>query len=525
MTSIERHGTAIAMTAFGLLALFGIFARPLLPVDETRYLAVALDMRQHGDWLVPHLNGGIYADKPPLLFWLINLAWTAFGVSETAARLVGPAFGIGAIAATAGLARRLWPADTGAPGRAALALAGFAVFSAYAGLTMFDAVLTLAVVLGMLALVEAQHRPRAWIGLGAALAFGALAKGPVILLHLLPAALATPLWAGEPWRAALLRTLKAVALGLALVGLWLGPAIHAGGPEYRHAVLWTQSAGRVASSFAHGKPWWFFLALLPLILWPWGWSAGLWRRAARVGPGDRGVRLCLVWALGTLALFSLVSGKQAHYLLPALPAVALISARALPGPPVAAPAAALLPLALAGALLALALGFGPADVAAEAHPAWAIALAAALLCGIAAAALALRGPALAALGPALVLTLDLLFLLGAPGRLYDAGPIARLIAPHDGAVAVLWNRYQAEFSFAARLRQPVTELATPDEARDWLAATPNGIVVARLDRPHPDGDPAARIDFDAHSFGLWTATPPPPVPVTRRSPARRRWRS
>ena len=36
-------------------------------------------MRLHGDFLVPHLNGAPYSDKPPLLFWLI----TSLGTSES----------------------------------------------------------------------------------------------------------------------------------------------------------------------------------------------------------------------------------------------------------------------------------------------------------------------------------------------------------------------------------------------------------------------------------------------------------
>ena len=53
----------------------GLALRPPLPVDETRYLAVAWEMWRDGNFLVPHLNGEAYSHKPPLLFWLINLGW------------------------------------------------------------------------------------------------------------------------------------------------------------------------------------------------------------------------------------------------------------------------------------------------------------------------------------------------------------------------------------------------------------------------------------------------------------------
>ena len=333
----ERHGTALAIAGFLIVAVAGILARPLLPVDETRYLAVAWEMRGGGHWLVPHLNGEIYSHKPPLLFWLINLVWTVTGVSEFSARLVGPAFGAASIAATAALARRLWPDHPGAGGRAALVLAGTLPFTLYAGLTMFDSMLTLATVLGMAVL--ARPGPRAWAWLGGALAFGAYAKGPVILIHLVPAALLAPLWTGERRGAAALRLVKALAPGLLLVAVWLVPALVTGGEDYARATLWTQSAGRVAASFAHERAVWFFLPLLPVLLWPWLWSAGLWRGLARASlRGDRGLRLCAAWGGATLLLFSLISGKQVHYLIPALPAAALATARVLP-PGARAPAA------------------------------------------------------------------------------------------------------------------------------------------------------------------------------------------
>ncbi len=501
MSTVERHGTAIAVAAFLIVAVAGILARPLLPVDETRYLAVAWEMREGGHWLVPRMNGAIYAHKPPLLFWLINLVWTFTGVSETAARLVGPAFGAASIVATAALARRLWPDDARVAGRAALVLAGLLPFTLYAGLTMFDTMLTLATLLGMTVL--ARPGPRAWAWLGAALAFGAFAKGPVILIHLLPAALLAPLWTGERWSAAALRLLQAIGLGLVLVAVWLVPAIVLGGDEYAHAVLWTQSAGRMASSFAHERAVWFFLPLLPILLWPWIWSAGLWRGLAATSfRADRGLRLCAVWGGATLLLFSLISGKQVHYLIPALPAAALAIARTLPTG-ARAPAAGLIPALLGVALIALWLGFGPADLAQQVPPTLGLAAVGLLLVALGAAAFRLRGADLAALSPALVLAINLAFVVGGLGSLYDARPIASAIAPHDGAIAIIGD-YEAEYSFAARLHQPVTTL-TADEADPWLAAHPDGVLIGDLRRRHPETAPAATFAYNARRLGLWKA--------------------
>ena len=76
-----------------LLAVFFVLSaafRPVLPVDETRYLTVAWEMWLRGDFLVPYINGEPYSHKPPLLFWLIHLGWAVFGVNDWWPRLVAP---------------------------------------------------------------------------------------------------------------------------------------------------------------------------------------------------------------------------------------------------------------------------------------------------------------------------------------------------------------------------------------------------------------------------------------------------
>lgn len=503
-----RDGTRLATAAFATVAILGVLARPLLPIDETRYLAVAWEMRLHGDWIVPHLNGLPYSHKPPLLFWLINAVWAVTGVSETAARLVGPAFGLASIWATSRLARRLWPDDQGVGGRAAMVLTGTAAFTAFAGLTMFDAMLTLAVVSGVYALVTGAGASRGWIGFGAALAFGVLAKGPVVLVHLMPLGLAAPLWAQVTPGQGLRGTALALCVGLGLVSLWLLPAMFVGGPDYRNAVLWTQSAGRMAGSFAHARPWWFFLLLLPALLWPFAWSPQLWARVRRLDlREDTGVRLPVIWACSTLILFSLMSGKQAHYLLPALPAAALIFARAMRGLSVAALPAAVPLLAGAIASFSAALGFTPDSGAFSVLQPPAVMAAVGIAClGLAALTFRLRGIWLATLGLGLVALVNLAFLVGAPGRAYDAAAIATLVAPSDYAgVAVVDDENDGEFTFAARATNPVAHLSRR-EADDWLAEDPGRAAVARLDRDHPSGAPRATVLYRGHPYGIWGGT-------------------
>ena len=516
-----RRATALAVMAFTAVAVAGVLLRPALPVDETRYLAVAWEMWTSGDWLVPTKNFALYTHKPPLLFWTMNLVWSVTGVSETAARLVGPGFAVLALLLIGRLARVLWPADPAIGARATLALSGMFAFALTGGLTMFDAALAAATVGGMLALVRAlgSGRRRDWALVGVALALGGLTKGPVIMLHLGPALVLAPLWArgqaAVPLRDGTRGAAVALTVGLALIALWVVPAALSGGPEYREAILWTQSAGRVAGSFAHAKPWWFFAALMPVLLFPWIAVPALWRAAARQDWRDPGLRLCLVWVGSALVLFSLISGKQAHYLVPELPAAALIVARLAPprfsvaGPAIIVGLAALACAGIAAGLIPV----GRAEALVQ--PRTMLLATGFLLAAASLAALRVRG-----LGGGVVLTLgtllslNLLVGLTASGSLYDSRPLAAAIAPSEAdGIAFYGQSYHAEFNFAARLRAPVATPRTPQDLAAWQAAHPRGVIVARHDKAHPPWPARRTIAFRNSPYAIWqVADAPQPEP-------------
>src|SRR3990167_10507470 len=88
-----------------VLVAVALYLRPLFPIDETRYVAVAWEMWLRGDFLVPHLNGQPYSHKPPFLFWMFQLGWGLFGVNEWWPRLVPPLFGLANLYLVAVLAR------------------------------------------------------------------------------------------------------------------------------------------------------------------------------------------------------------------------------------------------------------------------------------------------------------------------------------------------------------------------------------------------------------------------------------
>lgn len=500
----------------GVLVLF-VALRPLLPIDETRYLDVAWEMWLTGDLFHLTRNFELYAHKPPLLFWLINLVWQITGVNEFAARLVAPAFAVAAGIATMRLARQLWPEDAGTASRAVLVLAGFTLFLVYASATMFDTMLTLATILGiglLWRIGQGARGWRLWVGFGLVLGFGVYAKGPVIFVHLLPALLTMRLWAPAPPRLpeAARGLALALAVGLALVALWLVPALVAGSAAYREELLWTQSAARVAGGMAHDRPVWFLVALLPLILFPWGWSWRLWPALAGAVRRDGAARMLTIWAGAGLLLFSLISGKQVHYLMPEFPAVALLVARAFGAAGQRArggSAAALVPIGVGIAALLLAAGIIPAtgDLAVL-EPGRAVA-GFGLLC-VVLGIVGSRLPALAAhavIGVGLASALHLLIATSGLFPAYDAQRIAaRLAAAEPGGLAVAGMSYNAEFNFGARLTSPVATLSGAGEIVAWSAAHPDGLLFGPLGRVPVSMPPAEGLSYNGIEYGFWPAS-------------------
>ncbi|MHC8510304.1 MAG: ArnT family glycosyltransferase [Rhodospirillales bacterium] len=542
MTQNPRITFFAAAVLWAVMLAAGLYFRPLLPVDETRYLAVAWEMRAGGDWLVPHLNGDPYHHKPPLLFWLINLAWSVFGVSEWAARMIAPLSALVVLGGAAGLARALWPERPDAAALAPLTVLGMLFWGVFSTLTMFDMMLSACAVIALWGLAAAWRSGRAagFFVFGLAIGLGVLTKGPVIVLHTAPVWLLAPLWGprfdpgayvtaplgGWPrWFAyGLIALLGAAAMGFA----WAVPAAEAGGPAFAEALLWGQTAGRVVESFAHARPWWFYAAVFPAMLLPGLLWFRIWRGVPRAWANRTdwgGFMFLLCWLVPALIVFSFVSGKNPHYLLPELAAAALAAAWALAVVTEQAPQRWARPfddtlpivfLALCGAALAAApeLTFGRETPPwwAALNRDWGLALAALavlalarmpqtpvgralMLAGLtAAAAAAVNGAA----QPVLAARLDLRPAAEQLGLWQNQGrPIAHV------------GKYHGQYHFLGRLEAPLTVLAGPggSDPAAWAAAHPEGYVVTYRRSPLPEGapQPAGAHPFRSGRVLFWPA--------------------
>jgi 4-amino-4-deoxy-L-arabinose transferase-like glycosyltransferase len=454
--SAERRPFALAVALVVLLAAAAM-ARPFLPVDETRYLAVAWEMWQRDGLLVPYLNGAPYPHKPPLLFWLLHAGWFLFGVNDLWARVVPMLAALASLALVAALARALWPQRPAAAVAAPLALAPMPLWTYFTGAVMFDMLLAACALLGWLGLALAwrgeMRRGFALAALGIGL--GLLAKGPVILLHVLPLAVLAPLWMREArpaWGRWALGTLLATLGGAALVLAWALPAALVGGEAYGQAIFWGQTAGRMAKSFAHRQPFWFYLPFLPLLAAPWVFWPRLWRAARAAGAPGSGERFCLLQIGFALLAFSLISGKQVQYLLPELALIALLAARWADGAP------RLVPIAL----------------------------------GVGAACLALQLGGAALVGPA-----------------HDIAPLAERLAALErrGIPVANEGKYHGQFHYYGRLTRPL-EVIDEHAIGAWLNRNPRGRAVVYFREPHYPGP--GRVEYQRAYRGQQAAIVAPP---------------
>ena len=494
-----------------VVTLAGLFTRPLLAIDETRYAAVALDMLQRGDWLVPHLNGEAYSHKPPLLFWLVLAGWKVFGVSATWARVVGPLAGIVAVSLVASIARALWPLDVRTRRWAPVITAAALVWAAFGSLFMFDTLLActaLVALLGVVRVVEYDHR-RGMLYIALGIALGILAKGPVVFIHVLPVALCAPWWAtpraDRRWFHWYVTLVAAMVLGAAGALLWAIPAGLAGGPDYQHAIFFGQTTGRMTQSFAHRHVLWWYLPLLPALLFPWFMWAESWRalKALRTAPRDTGVRFALVWGLAGLFAFSLVSGKQVHYLLPLVPAIALLLARGLSQREAAPLARPWIVALMIGAIAASVLVAGTTTLLARVvwwpHESvawwWALApLFAALMLVVWQRGRITRNAAVHSLAVSTaVLLCGIQFAAGRAGTVpYDTAPMAAAVrsAFESGHPVAMVGAYNGEYHFEGRLQLRHIDVIDARSVDAWLKAHAGGLLL-RYDRGRnvqaPDG--------------------------------------
>ena len=316
---------------FGSLELRGLFAP-----DEGRYAEIPREMLAAGDWITPRLNDLKYFEKPPLQYWMTALSFRLFGEDEWTARLPAAMAGFFAMLLVGYTGYRLWGMRTGALAATVL-LSSWGYFLAGQFLTL-DMTLTGCLALSLCSFLLANteqdvSRSKRWmLAAWTGMALAVMAKGLVGILLPGLTLLAYLALTRDP---VLLKRLNPVAGGalFLLITLPWFVAVQIRNPEFFNFFFIREHFQRFLET-EHHRPgaWWYYVPIMIVGLLPWTPAlikeAFDWYRERRIrASGFSPTLFCAVWA-GTIVLFfSASQSKLPAYILPALPAVALVLAK------------------------------------------------------------------------------------------------------------------------------------------------------------------------------------------------------
>jgi 4-amino-4-deoxy-L-arabinose transferase-like glycosyltransferase len=339
MTTRTRTDVLLLAGFCAFLFFYGLGQFGLVGADEPRYAQVAREMLERRDWITPVLGGQAWLEKPPLYYWQAMLAYYLYGVSDAAARVPSAFDATLLVVAVYIFLRRFRP---GVELDGALITASCAGVIGYARAAGTDMALASTFSIAMLAWWGwRESGKRAYLAaFYFFVALGTLAKGPVapFLAALIVGSYAA---AGSEFRV-VLKTLwlPGIALFCAISLPWYF-AVQLRNPEFFRVFFLQHNLERFSSNlYHHHAPFWYYLPVTLLALLPWAVfvaaafveSARRWwaERSTSAQANENGKRqlgiFLLLWLIVPVMFFSISQSKLPGYILPAVPAGALLLA-------------------------------------------------------------------------------------------------------------------------------------------------------------------------------------------------------
>ena len=330
------------LATFLLMRLVSLGLYPLMDTTEARYGEMARLMVETGNWLTPQFDYNVpFWGKPPLFAWMSALGIKAFGLSEFAVRFPHWLAGLVTISLSMLFASRnkISPLLTG------IILITCGIFFVSSGSVMTDMALTLSITITMLSFYLCWSGKKAWGYVGfAGLGIGLLAKGPVAIV--LAGVAFYPFLAVQHgllnafavfWKRFPVVTGTLLMLGICLPWYIMAEKATPGfldyfilGEHWKRFTLpgWEGDLYGSAHDRPRGMIWLFGLAvalpwslLLPVLVWR------KWKKptaeAVAVTPLSY---FLLFWLVSPMVLFTFAGNILPTYVLPGLPALALLCA-------------------------------------------------------------------------------------------------------------------------------------------------------------------------------------------------------
>jgi 4-amino-4-deoxy-L-arabinose transferase-like glycosyltransferase len=342
-STLAKRGSILLFLACILFYFYGLGHLPFCGPDEPRYAQVAREMFLRRDWITPTLGGYLWFEKPALLYWLAIVAFKLFGVSEWSARAVGAICGLLTVSAVYWIGTRTSDKNqqAGAIGFWSALVAGTSAgLIAFSRAVSFDIVVTMTIAWALAFFfaaeleVDDRLRRRWLVGLYFAIGLSLVAKGLVgFVIPIGVIGVYYTLRGKAPARDLRLSALWGIPLTMIVAATWYGPMFWKHGILFFDEFIIKHHFERFATNkYHHPGRIYYYLLILPLLALPWSALLvdGLLqaRKTFWKGSDDSVCRLqtfALAWILLPLIFFSLSSSKLPGYILPVLPAVALLA--------------------------------------------------------------------------------------------------------------------------------------------------------------------------------------------------------
>ena len=343
-SKLSKHSWKFVFLAIGAFYLLGLGTLPLIGPDEPRYAEVAREMFARRDLITPTLGGHPWFEKPALLYWLTMANYRLLGVNEYAARL-GPALcGLLTAAFVFWIGKTVDQSsrdtDSETPSRlgewSALVFLSSLGAIAFSRAASFDIVLTMTLTGALCCFLVWQlssaNRPTLLAAFYFFVGLSLLAKGLVgIVLPVGIIAVYFGIRREFPSKRLLVSLLWGLPLALIVAASWYGPMV------YRHGWIFIDQfivqhhfARFLSNKYHHPQPVYFYVPVLLLMALPWTVvliaalvSSRRWHWRG-TDAADRSKVFTVAWLIVPLVFFSLSKSKIPGYVLPVLPAAALL---------------------------------------------------------------------------------------------------------------------------------------------------------------------------------------------------------
>jgi 4-amino-4-deoxy-L-arabinose transferase-like glycosyltransferase len=347
----------IVLLVAGSIYLGCIISPPSLMDDVDAVQAqIARNMLTSGDWVTARLDGVVYLEKAPLVYWAIAVSYMIFGVHDWAARIPIALSAVALCWLT--MAFGAWAFGKRAAFYAGLCMATCIGLFLFTRVLIPDVMLTFTVALAMWAFLRAldeeELHPRFWaFVLAVNLGLGLLLKSLIGVLFPLAAGaiylgITRQLFSAATWRR--LRPFSGLLIVVLIAAPWHILAtlrnppyfvftLHSGPGEY-HGFLWFFFINEQLLRFLNLRyprdyntvPRLYFWLLHLVWLFPWSvYLPAVAKLSFKPKPNDRAARtrlLALCWA-GFVLIFFTFSTTQEYYSMPCYPALALLLGSAM----------------------------------------------------------------------------------------------------------------------------------------------------------------------------------------------------